>query len=107
MTLCIEKYGVIETKIAVMGDYTQTSTNSDTSREQPTSPSTSKVTRTKTTSAKQIREVRPIILNSKNMIPNCLPSTLLTIEGVEHFVSESLSDPSIHIHTVTKFESEN
>ena len=44
---------------------------------------------------------------SKNMIPHCLPSTLLTMKGVEQYVSESLSDPANLIHTVTIFESEN
>jgi hypothetical protein len=93
--------------MAVMGDYEMTLIHSDTSREKPSSSSTSDVTRTNNTSSKQIREVRPEKLNSNNIIPNCLPSTLLTFKGVEQYVSEPLSDPCTHIHTVTLFESEN
>ena len=113
VNLCIQWHCALrvryhkEQRSAIMGDSTLTPTISDTSREKSASPTSPEVTRTQTTSSKQIRGVRPNILNSKNMIPNYLPSTLLTIKGVEQYVSESLSDPSIHIHTVTIFESEN
>ena len=101
------EYSVIVTKIAVMRDSMKTLTCSDNSREQPSSPSPSppEVTRTQSSSSKQIRGVRPI-LNSKNIIPHCLP-TCFTMKGVEKYVSMSLSDPAYHIHTVSIFESEN
>ena len=112
VNLCIQWHCALrvrchkEQRSAIMGDSTLTPTISETSREKSASPTSPKVTRTQTTSALQIRGVRPI-LNSKNLIPDCHTQTLLKINGVEFFVSSALSDPSVHIHTVTKSESEN
>jgi hypothetical protein len=102
VTLYLEIYGVMVTKIAVARDFQKTLPAKEIPGNMPAPPpSLLVVNRTDPTSTQ--REVRT---NKLNIIPHVLPHCLI-VNGVQKYVSMSHTDPNYRIHTVSLFESEN